>query len=124
MKNSVAVVLVFVLAVTGCYGPVKVRHVDTAKVPHPEKEQIVGVTTLKGEDVVFDSRSGYVKDKVVHAQVKTVPWQIPLNEVQTIWVERRGLNKVGTIGLVAGVVVVGIVVTVAIIAAVKGGVNP
>jgi len=120
MKSTIAIVIVITLVVTGCYGPVKVRHLDTAKVPHPANEQIVGVTTLKGEDVVFDPHSGYVKDKVVHGQLHTAPFQIPLSEVQTVWVERRSLNKVGTVGLVAGIVVAGIVVTIGIIAAVKG----
>ena len=121
MKISIAVLLSIVLAVqTGCYGPIKVHRIGTAQIAHPEKEQIVGVTTLKGEDVVFDPRTGYAKDRVVRAQVQNAAWQMPLSEIQTIWVERRGLKKVATIGLTAGLVVGGLALVTIILVAVKG----
>ena len=120
MKSVIALILSYTLIAVSCYGPRKVVHMQTSSVKHPDQEQIVGVTTVQGEDVVFDPLTGKFSAGVVHAQVKGAAWQMPVSDVQTFWVERRNLRKAATIGLVAGLVVGGFFLLVGLIVAVKG----
>lgn len=66
-KRAIAMVLAVLLSVgPGCYNR-KIQKVPTAAVPQPEKEKIVGVTTLKGEEVTFDKPGASIKDGTLHA---------------------------------------------------------
>jgi hypothetical protein len=114
-KRLVAVVLIVPLSLAGCHVK-KVQQLPPTSVAQPEKETIVGVTTLKGEEVSFDPPGASIRDKTLHASVKKLPYELPLDQVQRFWVERKELSKARTIGLVAAVAVgtVAIIVGVAV----------
>jgi hypothetical protein len=114
LNRAMAALLILALLCgpMGCYVR-KVQQAPVAEVPQPEKEKIVGITTANGESVSFDAPGGSIKDKAIHASVNKTPYEIPLDQVQRFWVERKELSKGRTIGLVATVAVVGIIAAVA-----------
>ena len=117
-KRAIAAVLVFILALSGC-AVHKVQKVPVASVAHPEKEMIVGMTTLKGEEVSFDPPGAVIADSKLSGSVKKAPYTIPMADVQRLWVDRKGISTVRTVGLVAGVIVGTAVVIGAVVAATK-----
>ncbi len=118
-RRMVAIVLVVLLSLgSGCYVR-KVQQLPPATVTQPEKEKIVGVTTLKGEDVSFDPPGASIKEKKLYAFVKKIPYALPLDQVQRFWVERKELSKARTIGLVAAVAVGTVAIIVGVAAATK-----
>ncbi len=117
-KRMVVVVLVVLLSLAGCHVK-KVQQLPPAGVAQPEKETIIGVTTLKGEEVSFDPPGASIRDKTLHAFVKKTPYELPLDQVQRFWVERKELSKARTIGLVAAVAVGTIAIIVGVAVATK-----
>jgi len=118
-KRTIAMVLAVLLSVgPGCYNR-KIQKVTTADVPQPEKEKIVGITTIKGEDVSFDKPGASIKDGTLRASVNKTAYEIPLDQVQRFWVERKELAKGRTIGLTAAVVVGTLAIIVGVVAATK-----
>ena len=117
-RRMVAIVLVVLLSLAGCHVK-RVQQLPPASVTQPEKERIVGVTTLKGEEVSFDPPGASIQDKTLHASVKKAPYELPLDQVQRFWVERQELSKSRTIGLVAAVAVGAIVIAAVVIAKTK-----
>ena len=117
-KRMVAIILVVLLSLAGCHVK-KVQQLPPAGVAQPEKETIVGVTTLKGEEVSFDPPGASIRDKTLHATVKKAPYELPLDQVQRFWVERRELSKARTIGLVAAVAIGTVAIIVGVVAATK-----
>jgi hypothetical protein len=118
-RRLFAIVLVVLLSLSGCHVK-KVEQLPPASVAQPEKETIIGVTTLKGEEVSFDRPGASIQDKTLHASVKKVPYELPLNQVQRFWVERQELSKARTMGLVAAVTIGTIAIIVAVAVATKG----
>jgi hypothetical protein len=112
--RALAVLLILAVPIVqvGCYVR-KVQQVPPEGISQPEKEKIVGITTVNGESVSFDKPGGSIKDKTLHALVKKTPYEIPLDQVQRFWIERKELSKGRTYGLVAAVAVVGIIAAVA-----------
>jgi hypothetical protein len=118
-KRTIAMVLaILLLTGPGCYVR-KVQQLPTTDVPQPEKEKIVGVTTIKGEDVTFDPPGATIKDGALSASVRKTPYEVRLDQVQRFWVERKELSKSRTIGLTAAVVVGTLGIIVGIVAATK-----
>ncbi len=118
-KQMVAIVLVALLSLgSGCHVR-KIQQLPSTAVTQPEKEKIVGVTTVMGEDVAFDPPGASIKDKTLYASVKKTPYQLPLDQVQRFWVERKELSKARTIGLVAAVAVGTAAIIVGVTAATK-----
>lgn len=113
-KRVVAVLLLLAVSFvqTGCYVR-KVQQVPPSDVSQPAKEKIVAITTTTGETVSFDAPGASISDKTLHALLKKTPYEIPLDQVQRFWIERKELSKGRTYGLVAAVAVVGILVAVA-----------
>ncbi|HEV2199289.1 MAG TPA: hypothetical protein VGR73_05680 [Bryobacteraceae bacterium] len=92
-------------------GPVKQQRVPVSQVKNPQSETIVGLTTIKGEDVEFDlvpstggktaGRTGGVyEDSAVRGLVKGAEYRIPIDQVQRLWVMRRGISTGRTVALV------------------------
>jgi hypothetical protein len=117
-KRPIAMVLAVLLSLSGC-SVRKVHKMPIASVPQPDKETVVGVTTIKGEDVSFDPPGATIKNGKVSASVKKAPYEVPLDQVQRIWVERKEISKGRTIGLVAAVAVGTIAIVAGVIAATK-----
>src|SRR6185369_9311345 len=80
------------------------------------------LTTLKSEDVEFDwvpypdgkfkgKKGGFFEDRAVHGIVKGAEYSLPLEQVQRVWIMRRGISTgrtvalVGVLGVTAAVVV-------------------
>jgi len=117
-KRIIAVVLCFLLSLSGCYVR-RVEKIPVASVPQPEKEIVVGVTTNKGEDISFDKPGGSISNGVVSGSVKKAPFEIPADQVQRVWVERKQLSTGRTVGLVAAVAVGTITIVAGVVAATK-----
>lgn len=96
----------------------KIRKVDPAQVT-AQFEEIVGVTTKRGEDVSFESPGGSVKDGNVVGRVRGSDYTIPVSDVQRLWVARVGTSVLRTIGLIAAVTAGTLIVTAAIVVATK-----
>jgi hypothetical protein len=122
MRQFIALGLTFVLITVtdGCY-KTSVHRIETQKVRHPEQEHIVGITTVRGEDVTFDQPpGGWIAGTTLHANVQGKAYQAELKDVQRLWVEKRGMSTLAKIGIVGGIVLVGLVVAAAVVAATKG----
>jgi hypothetical protein len=118
-KRMIATVLAVLLSVgPGCYNR-KVQKVPPADVPQPEKEKIVGITTIKGEDVSFDKPGASIKNGTLYASVKKTHYEVSLDQVQRVWVERKELSTGRTVGLVAAVAVGTLAIIVGVVAATK-----
>src|ERR1700733_5042962 len=118
-KRTIAMLLAVLLSVgPGCYNR-RVQPLPTADVPQPEKETIVGITTRKGEDISFDKPGASIKNGTLYAAVHKTPYQLPLDQVQRLWVERKELSRSRTIGLVAAVAVATLAIIVGVVAATK-----
>jgi hypothetical protein len=120
-KRTIALVLTILLSLSGCTVH-KVQKVPPANVaqPQPQNEKIVGITTMKGEDITFDkSGPGTIKDGKLSATANKASYEIPMDQVQRLWVDKESISTGRTIGLVAGVVVGTAVVVAAVIAATK-----
>jgi hypothetical protein len=112
---SVILVVANIAQLLGC------TSVHTQSVPLDTKregDRIIGVVTQDGNDLRFD-RPGYIAGDSVHGVVKGGSVQVPLSNVQRVWVEERKTSVVKTIGLTAGVIVVGAVAIVGIALATK-----
>src|SRR5262245_38539526 len=97
----------------------KTVRLDPSVVKEPEREKIVGVTTTDGQDVRFDSSGARVNGNALQASVNGAPYQITLDRVQRLWVERKELSKARTIGLIAGVTAGAFIAAVGIALATK-----
>ena len=117
-KRAVEMVLVVFLFLSGCTVH-KVQRVATASVPQPlpDKERIVGITTMKGEDVSFDPPGATIANGTLHGWVKKVQYDIPMDQVQRLWVDKEQISTGRTIGLVAGIAIGTVVVIAGVIAA-------
>jgi len=97
----------------------KVQKLNTSQVKLPQQEHLVGVTTKTGEEIGFDPPGGTVNRDTIEAKVRSVPYTVAMQDVQRLWVERRGVSAVRTIGLTVAIVVVALGTLAAIVAATK-----
>jgi hypothetical protein len=105
IQQAIATLLIAVFLCTSCT-VMKVRKLDVNQVAQPQQEHIVGITTKKGEDVQFDPPGGMVNRDAIEAKVKTVPYTITIQDVQRLWVERKGTSGPRTVGLTVAIVAV------------------
>ena len=116
LKRTIAVVLCFLLS--GCVVR-KVERIPFASVTQSDKDVVVGVTTMKGEDVSFDPPGGAIKDGMISGSVKKASFEIPVDQVQRVWVQRTHVSTGRTIGLVAAVAVGTVAIVAGVVAATK-----
>ena len=120
------VVLLAALALIACMGPVKQQRLNISKIQRPELEQIVGLTTIQGEDIQFDASGGVYVNRSIQGKVKGADYQIAIDQVQRLWVMRRGVSTGRTVALVVGITAAAAVVagvTVLAVAASQGGIG-
>lgn len=119
-NRFVIIVVIFTLLtqLTGC-AVTKTRRLDPTEVKEPGKEKIVGITTVEGEDIRFDPPGASVKNDTIYASVDGAPYEISLARVQRFWVERKERSRARTIGLVAAVAAIGVILVAAVIVATK-----
>jgi hypothetical protein len=103
-RQATALLVSAVLAFlnTGCMVQ-KTQKLSVSKVPQPQQEHLVGVTTTAGDEVGFDPPGGKVNGDAIEATVRSKPYAIALKDVQRLWVERRGVSAPRTIGLTVGI---------------------
>ncbi len=125
--GRVLCLLIAILSLAGCLGPAREQRlaVSALNIKDLPKETIVGLTTLNGGDVEFDSvpypsgkskgkKGGFFEDNAVHGIVKGADYNLPLDQVQRVWVMRRDVSTgrtvalVGVLGVTAVAVAVGI----------------
>jgi len=119
-KQTLAVLVstVLLLLNSGCMVN-KVTRPEVGKVPQPQQEHLVGVTTKKGDQVAFDRPGGIVREGTIQANVQQKPYNIALTDVERLWIERRGVSVVRTIGLSVGIAAAALGTLVAIAIALK-----
>jgi hypothetical protein len=103
---------------TSCH-VMKTTKVDVVQAPSVAHEQIAGVTTVEGKDVRFDPPGGVIINGSIQANVNQAPYSLSLSQVQRLWVERKGISTVRTIGLTVGIVVAALGTIAAVVAATK-----
>jgi hypothetical protein len=94
-----------ILSLAGCMGPAMQQRlaVSALNIKDLPKETIVGLTTLKSEDVDFDSVpypngkfkgkvGGFFEDRAVRGMVKGAEYNLPVDQVQRVWVMRRDFS--------------------------------
>jgi hypothetical protein len=115
MKRTICIIagLALLFQILGCH-TTKVHSVPAPSVQNPETEQIVGITTKAGEEISFQPPGATVREGNLNAQIKNQPYSIALDQIDRFWIERRELNTVRTVGLVAAIVA-GAIGTLAII---------
>src|SRR5258708_481280 len=91
----------------------RVNRIDAAALQKAPTDKIVGITTTSGDDVSFDTGAS-TNDKTLRATVKKAAYEIPLDQVQRYWVERRDFSTGRTVALVAVVGIAAISVAVGI----------
>ena len=91
----------------------RVNRLDAAALQKAPSDKIVGITTTKGDDVSFD-KAASTDDKTLRATVKKATYEIPLDQVQRYWVERRDFSTGRTVALVGVLGVTAIAVAVGI----------
>ena len=97
----------------------KVQKLSVSQVPQPQQEHLVGVTTKAGAEIGFDPPGGTINRDAIEAKVKSAPYSIAMQDVQRLWVERRGVSAVRTIGLTVGIAAAALGTLVAIVLATK-----
>ena len=79
-----------------------------------DREEIVGVTTNRGEEVRFDSPGGALRNGVISARVRGSDYMINIPDVNRLWVARVETSVARTVGLVVGIAAGTLVTVVAI----------
>jgi hypothetical protein len=113
-KRAIALLLTVLLTLAGCTVK-KVQKLPTASVAAtlPQNESIVGVTTMKGEDVAFDDPGAVIKDGKLKGKVKKTVYELPIDQAQRLWIQTKDVSTARTVGLVAGIAVVTVVIVAA-----------
>ena len=120
LHQGTAILLTSVLFVVnnGCM-VTKVQKLSVNQVAQPQQEHLVGVTTKTGSEIGFDPPGGKVNRDNIEAKVKNVPYTVAMQDVQRLWVERRGVSAVRTIGLTVGIAAVALGTLIAVVLATK-----
>ena len=118
LRQTLALVLAAALTLTGC-SVKRVKKIDTAQVAQPQTERIVGVTTKNGDEIAFDPPGALIDQTTIQANVHQKPYSIAISDVQRLWVERRGISAVRTIGLSVGIAAAAVVTVAALVAIFK-----
>jgi hypothetical protein len=114
IRQAIAALLTAVLLCVSC-SVMKVRKLDVSQVAQPQQERIVGITTKQGEDVQFDPPGAMVNRDAIEAKVKNASYTIAIQDVQRLWVERKGISAPRTIGLAVAIAAVAIGTLAAIV---------
>jgi hypothetical protein len=119
-QQGIALVVAAVLVCinSGC-SVKKIRKLEVNQVAQPQQEHIVGITTKKGEEIGFDPPGATVNKDALEAKVRSVPYNIAIQDVQRLWVERKGISAPRTIGLTVAIVAGSLAVIAVIVAATK-----
>jgi len=90
-----------------------VNRLDAAALQKAPSDKIVGITTTKGDDVSFDTGAS-TNITTLRATVKKAAYEIPLDQIQRYWVERRDFSTGRTVALISVVGVTALIVAVGI----------
>ena len=94
--------LACVFSLAACLGPRKQERIRTAEMHKSEANRIEGVTTTKGEEFEFDN-FGVLQTAAISGKVKGAQTEVPLDQVQRVWVSRREISEGRTVALTVGV---------------------
>jgi hypothetical protein len=116
--TAILVTTVLFLLNGGCMVD-KVRKLKVTQVSQPQQEHLVGVTTKAGDEIGFDPPGGKMNRDTIEAKVRSAPYSISMQDVQRLWVERRGVSAPRTIGLTVAIAAAAIGTLAAVVAATK-----
>lgn len=104
LRRLTAIVLGLALLpqLTGCVST-KTRGIALPSEEPLPRERITSITTLQGEVLYFDSPGARLQRDTLFGSVEFEPVQIPLADVERLWVTKTETNTLATIGLVVGV---------------------
>jgi hypothetical protein len=103
MKRAVSIVLIVVLLpqFTGCTVH-QTERVEPAELEQPITEKIVGVTTVAGEEVVFDTAYvATVGNDTIYAVVAGLRRSFAMDEVRHVWLERTDAAASAALSILA-----------------------
>jgi hypothetical protein len=120
MKRTISVVacLALLIQMSACT-TAKVHRVPAPDVQNPAIEKVVGITTKGGEDVAFNPPGATIRNGKLEAAVKGKRYEIPVDQIERYWIERREPSTARTVGLAAGIVVGSLVLIAGIVALTK-----
>ncbi len=118
MKRTISIITIIVLLVqmSGCTVN-KVRKVPAPPAPpviNPASEKVVGITTKTGEDIKFQPPGAVIENGKLKAQVKNKDYEIPVDQIESFWIQQKEVSVVRTVLLGAAIGVVTLVAAVAI----------
>jgi len=116
MKSAVSVLLVFALVCinSGCHTTRTVKSHIPKNPGDLMIEKIVGVTTVKGEEISFDEPGGRLVQKAIEAKVNKESRSFPLSDIQHVWLVKQKLTTGAKVAIVSGVAIAAIVAVTAI----------
>src|ERR1035437_10228999 len=100
-KLQLTILLAAVALLAGCMGAVRQQKLNVGQIKHPETEQIVGLTTVKGEDVRFDPPGAGYANNTDRGWVAGAAYSAHMEDVSRLWVMRRGVSAGRTVALVS-----------------------
>jgi hypothetical protein len=108
----VAIALAALMALIACMGPIKQHRLKPSQILQLQNERIIGLTTVNGQEIEFDSIGGSFANGSVRGKVNGAEYAIAIEQVQRVWVMRKSVSAGRTVALVVGITV-GTVVVVA-----------
>ena len=100
-KLQLTILLAAVALLAGCMGAVRQQKLNVGQIKHPETEQIVGLTTVKGEDVRFDPPGAGYANNTVRGWVAGAAYSAHMEDIGRLWVMRRSVSAGRTVALVS-----------------------
>ncbi len=107
LRRLTAIVLCLALIphLTGCVqARARTQEISLPTEEPLPQERITSITTLRGEVVHFDAPGARVQGDTLVGFVESEAVQIPLGDVERLWVTRTGRNTLSEIGLVVAIV--------------------
>ena len=115
MRERWRVLLCVLLFLTGGCVSMHTVKLGPEDVPDPEKEEIVGITTVDGHELEYDPPGGTVRDQFITGVVAGNVRVTAIKDVQLFWVRREEIDVGMTV--LAGVGIAGLAtVMVAVVA--------
>jgi hypothetical protein len=109
---SIALIVALICMSWSCTKTVTVKS-GSPNNPKLAEEKILGITTLRGEEIAFDEPGGKLVGKAIEANVKNERRTFILSDVQHVWLQKKKLTTGAKVGLVAGAGLVAVVVVAA-----------
>ena len=111
---SMTLIVALVLLDSGCTAARVVRTPAPRNPDELAREVIVGVTTIRGEEISFDDPGGTITGEAIEARVEGQPRKFPLSDLTHVWLMKRHLTSGAKAAIGAGIAAAAVVAVVAV----------